>query len=350
MARALVLGGTGLIGPSVVETLQKNGHQVTVFNRNRRNPDAFKNIEQLVGDRNVAGGHDALKGKKWDMVFDIPASNPKWVHDAATILKGNVGHYLYISSTAAFKDPSIPYQDETFPTADPSPLEPYDPAPYGKNKAKCEQIVMENFGSGGIVVRPGYIVGRRDGTGRWLPYALRVQRGGELIAAGKMDDAAQYIDVRDLAEFMVKLAEDKKGGIYNATGPQTVWSSAEMLYGMKAAFSNDARFTWIDDPAFLREQRVSFAIVLPKTSDGIVYSASSVEKAKAAGLKFRPLVDTVRDGIAWYNALPEGPAKVAAAGLTVRPQQPNQPPPPPPFDAKREAEILAAWHAKQGTK
>lgn len=350
MARALVLGGTGLIGPSVVETLQKNGHQVSVFNRNRRNPDAFRNIEQLVGDRDVAGGHDALKGKKWDIVFDIPASNPKWVADAAAILKGNVGQYVYVSSTAAFKDVSIPYQDETAPTADPSPLEPYDQGPYGKNKAKCEQLVMENYGAGGIVVRPGYIVGRRDNTGRWLPYALRVRRGGELLAQGKMDDPAQYIDVRDLAEFMVKLAEDKNGGIFTATGPQTAFSISEMLYGMKACFSNDAHFTWVDDAAFLRQNRVSLAIVIPRTSPAVAYSASSIEKGKAAGLKFRPLADTVRDSLAWYDALPEGPGKVAAAGLTVRQQQPNQPPPPPPFNAAREAEVLAAWHAKQGTK
>ena len=121
MARVLVLGGTGQIGPSVVETLQKNGHQVSVFNRNKRNPDAFRNIEQLVGDRDVPGGHDALKGKKWDIVFDIPTSNPRWIADAAAILKGNVGHYLYISSTAAFKHTNIAYQDETGPTADPSP-------------------------------------------------------------------------------------------------------------------------------------------------------------------------------------------------------------------------------------
>jgi 2'-hydroxyisoflavone reductase len=349
MARALVLGGTGLIGPSVVETLQKNGHQVTVFNRNRRNPDAFKNVEQLVGDRNAAGGHDALKGKKWDIVFDIPTTNPMWIVEAAKILKGNVGQYLYISSTAAFKDASIPYQDETAPTADLAPIEPQTPpAQYGNLKARCEQLVAENYGAGGISVRPGYIVGRRDATARWLPYALRVQRGGELIAPGKMDDAAQYIDVRDLAEFMVKLAEDKKSGVYNATGPQTVFSVAEMLYGMKAAFNNDARFTWIDDPAFLREQRVNFAIVIPKSSPFVAYSASSIEKAKAAGLTFRPLVDTVRDAIAWYNALPEA-QKPAAAGVAVRQAQPNQPPPPPPFDAKREAEILAAWRAKQGT-
>jgi len=343
MARALVLGGTGLIGPSIVETLQARGHSVSVFNRNRRNPDAFRNIEQLVGDRNEPVGHNALKGKKWDIVFDIPTTNPRWIVDAAAILKGNVGHYVYVSSTAAFKDVSIPYQDETAPTADPAPIEPQTPAAqYGNLKARCEQLVMENYGSGGIVVRPGYIVGRRDGTGRWLPYALRIQRGGEVLAPGKMDDAAQYIDVRDLAEFMVKLAEDKNGGIFNATGPQTVFSVAEMLYGIKAAFSNDARFTWIDS-AFLRENRVGFAIVLPKTSSAIVYSASSIEKAKAAGLTFRPLVDTARDGIAWYNALPEGTEKVRAAGLEVRPNQT-------PFTAEREKEVLAAWHAKQGTK
>lgn len=342
MARALVLGGTGQIGPSIVETLQARGHAVTVFNRNRRNPDAFENVEQLVGDRNLPDGHDALKGHKWDIAFDIPTSNPKWIADAAAILKGNVGHYVYVSSTAAFKHTNIPYQDETAPTADPSPLEPYDPQPYGANKAKCEQLVMENYGSGGIVVRPGYIVGRRDGTGRWLPYALRVQRGGELIAPGNPDDAAQYIDVRDLAEFMVTVAEKKNGGIFTATGPQTVFSVAEMLYGMKGAFSNDARFTWVDSP-FLRENRVGFAIVLPKTSPAVIYSASSIEKAKAAGLTFRPLVDTVRDGIAWYNALPDGPAKTAAAGLAVRSGQT-------PFNAAREAEVLAAWHAKQGTQ
>lgn len=333
MARVLVLGGTGLIGPSVVETLQARGHQVSVFNRNRRDPDAFENIEQLVGDRNVAGGHDALKGKKWDVAIDIPTTNPKWIVDAAAVLKGNVGQYIYVSSTAAFKDVSILYQDETSAAHDPLPVEPYNANEYGKNKATCEKLVMENYGSGGTVVRPGYIVGRRDGTGRWLNYALRIRKGGEVLAPGVLDDPAQYIDVRDLAEFMVQLADDRNTGIYNATGPQTAWSVGEMMYGMKACFANDAHFTWVD-ASFLRQNRASLPIWIARRSPSVTYSASSIEKAKAAGLKFRPLADTVRDGLAWYDALPEGEAKVRAAGFT----------------AEREKEVLTAWHARQGTR
>ncbi len=333
MARILVLGGTGQIGPTVVEYAQSRGHKLSVFNRNTRNPDAYKGIEQLVGDRNESNGHDALKGKKWDIVFDIPSTNPKWIADAAAVLKGNVGQYVYVSSTAAYKDYSKEYQNETYPTQEPAPLEPYDSATYGRNKVKCEQLVMENYGAGGTVVRAGYIVGRRDASGRFLYWPLRVQRGGEVLTPGKPDDPAQYIDVRDLGEWMVRLGESGTTGIFNATGPQTVASISEMLYGMKACFSNDARFTWVDQQ-FLTQNRVSFPVWMARGSNGVAFATSDVTKAKAAGLTFRTLADTTRDAIAWYETLPADQKARAAGRLT----------------AEREAELLRLWRETAKTR
>lgn len=332
MAKILVLGGTGLIGPSVIEYAQARGHTISVFNRNQRNPDMYKGVEQLIGDRNEPGGHDALKGKSWDVVYDIPTTNPKWIADAARILKGNVGQYIYVSSSAAYRDYSAAYPDETFPTQDPAPLEPYNADTYGANKVKCEQLVMENYGNGGTAVRSGYIVGRRDATGRFLYWPLRVRRGGEVLAPGNPDDPAQYIDVRDLAEFMVRLGENHTTGIFNATGPQTVASVSEMLYGMKACFSNDAHFTWVS-AAFLSENRVSLPVWMARGSNGVAFSSTVIEKARAAGLTLRPLADTVRDGLAWFDALPEADKARAAGRLT----------------AERETQLLSNWHARQKT-
>ena len=334
MARILFLGGTGYIGPHLVEYALSRGHSVTLFNRGRTKPGLFPKAEQVLGDRNAPDGHAVLKGKKWDVAYDLPSTNPKWVVGATEALKGNVAQYVYVSSTAAYKDFSRSYPDETHPAQDPAPIEPTTPpAQYGPLKVRNEMIVREAFGNGATIVRPGLIVGPGDLTDRFTYWPWRIEKGGEILAPGKIDDPAQWIDVRDLTEWMVRLGENKTGGTFNAVGPATVATIGELLYGIKACYSNDAHFTWVPQP-FLTEQRLRSWGEMPVWSytgaSTVAFSTSVIEKAKAAGLTFRPLAVTVRDGMKWYHTRPAAEQEKLRAGITLEP----------------EKEVLALWKAK----
>ena len=334
--KLLVLGGTGYIGPHLVEYALSRGHTVTLFNRGQTQPGLFPNVEKLIGDRNTPDGHSALRGREWDVVYDLPVGVPQWIVNAAAMLRGNVKQYVMVSSTAAYRDFTQSYPDETAPTQDPAPIDATtQSAPYGPRKVKCEQLVMDAYGSGGTVVRPGLIVGPGDLTDRFTYWPVRIAKGGEILAPGKLDDPAQWIDVRDLTEFMVRLGENHTTGIFNAVGPRTVCGIGELLYGIKACYSNDAHFTWVPQP-FLTEQKIRSWAEMPVWSytgaSTVAFSTSVIEKAKGAGLTFRSLEQTVRDGMRWYHSRPAAEQETLRAGITTA----------------REREVLALWHARQG--
>lgn len=180
--RILVLGGTGFIGPHLVEYALSRGHTLTLFNRGRTKPGLFPKAEQLIGDRNAPDGHAALAGRTWDVVFDLPATTPQWVVNAAAVLKGKVDQYVYVSSTAAYKDFARSFPDETHPTQDPAPITGPDAAaaPFGNKKVRCEQLVQEAFGNGATIVRR---VDRRS----WRPH-----RPLHLLARTHRKRAARY--------------------------------------------------------------------------------------------------------------------------------------------------------------
>ena len=334
--RILVLGGTGYIGPHLVEHAIKQGHTVTLFNRGQTKPGLFPGVEKLIGDRSKPDGHAALKGRTWDVVYDLPTGTPKWIVDAAAVLKGNVGQYVFVSSTAAYKDFTASYPTEESPAQDPAPIEGPDAASaqYGPRKVRCEMLVREAYKTA-TIVRPGLIVGPGDLTDRFTYWPVRIERGGEILAPGKLDDPAQWIDVRDLTEWMVRLGENSTGGTFNAVGPRTVCGIGELLYGIKACYSNDAHFTWVPQP-FLTEQKIRSWGDMPVWSytgaSTVAFCTSVIEKAKAAGLTFRTLEDTVRAGMTWYHSRPAAEQEKLRAGISP----------------EREREVLALWHARQG--
>lgn len=332
--KILVLGGTGYIGPHLVEYALARGHTVTLLNRGQSKPGLFPNAEKLIGDRNQPNGHDALKGRKWDVVYDLPTVNPMWIKNATDVLKGNAKQYVYVSSTGVYDDYTAWYPDETFKTKEPSPLEPFDSRPYGANKSRCEMLVREAFGNGATIARPGLIVGPGDLTDRFTYWPWRIEKGGEVLAPGKIDDPAQWIDVRDLTEWMVRLGENGTGGTFNAVGPRTECGIGELLYGIKACYANDTTFTWVPQP-FLSQQRVRSWGEMPvwsyKGAATAAFCTSVIDRAKAAGITFRPLADTVRDGMAWYHSRPAAEQEKLRAGLTL----------------DRERQILDAWRATQ---
>ena len=334
--RILILGGTGFTGPFQVKYALSRGHKVTVFNRGKTHPGELpKEVEQLTGDRN--GQLEALKGKQWDVCIDNPTTLPAWVRDAAQILKGNVERYIFISTISVYADTSTGPDENTllakYEGADPfkETLEAMKASgykTYGPLKALSEQETEKWFPGKSLIIRPGLIVGPRDETDRFTYWPVRIDRGGEVLAPGNPSDPVQFIDGRDLAEWTIRMAENRETGIYNATGPAKELGIGGMLDGIKTALNSNATFAWAD-AEFLKQQKVEAWSDMPVwAGDELGMSRTNISRALAKGLTFRPLGDTARDALAWFKAQkPERQAKMRA-GLTP----------------EREAEVLVALH------
>jgi 2'-hydroxyisoflavone reductase len=338
--RILILGGTGFTGPYQVRYALSRGHKVTTFNRGKTHPGELpKEVEQLIGDRN--GKLDALRGRKWDVVIDNPTTLPVWVRDAAQILKGNVERYVFISTISVYADTGHGV-DEMATLAKYDGLDPYKETieavkasgykTYGPLKALSEQEAEKWFPGKTLVIRPGLIVGPRDETDRFTYWPVRIDRGGDVLAPGNPGDPVQFIDARDLAEWTIRMVENRKTGIYNATGPAKPLEIGNMLNGIKDALHSSAKFTWL--PAdFLKQQKVEAWSDMPVwAGDELGLARTKIDRALAKGLTFRPLADTSRDTLAWFKSLPQDRQSKLRAGLTP----------------EREAEVLAHWHKQHG--
>ena len=334
--RILILGGTGFTGPYQVRYALRRGHKVTTFNRGKTHPGELPSeVEQLIGDRN--GKLDALKGRKWDVVIDNPTTLPAWVRDAAEILKGNVDRYVFISTISVYADTSKGV-DETAPLAKYEGADPYKETleamkasgykTYGPLKALSEQEAEKWFPGKTLIIRPGLIVGPGDETDRFTYWPVRLDRGGEVLAPGAPTDPVQFIDARDLAEWTIRMAENRETGIYNATGPAKPLGIGEMLDQIKGALKSDAKFTWV--PAeFLKEQKVEAWSDMPVwAGDELGLARTNINRALGKGLRFRPLTETARDTLSWFKSQPQDRQSKMKAGITP----------------EREAEVLAAWH------
>ncbi|MEP6731244.1 MAG: NAD-dependent epimerase/dehydratase family protein [bacterium] len=327
----LILGGTGFIGPHLVRHAVARGHKVTIFTRGRHDAEIPESVIRLTGDR--SGDLKSLEGKKWDAVIDDSATNPVWVAATAALLKNNVERYLFTSSTGVF----YPYLARGLDENGPIKFDADDPkdgsATFGVAKAKCEREVMNAFGGRGVIVRPTYIVGPGDASDRFPYWPQRLAKGGEVLAPGKKNDPVQFIDVRDLAEFYVTLLEHGKSGAYNAAGPRELMTAAQFYEQARAAVDSNARLTFVDDYAFLEQHKIDEAIpwaLLKGNDDGMMSIRN--DKARAAGLTYRPLATTMRDTLTWWPTVPE--ARRNAPKFTITPEQ--------------ETQALADWHALKG--
>src|SRR5216117_4427243 len=245
--RILILGGTGFTGPYQVRYALSRGHKVTTFNRGKTHPGELpKEVEQLAGDRN--GQLEALKGKQWDVCIDNPTTLPAWVRDAAQILKGKVGRYVFISTISVYADTSTG-PDENAPLAKYEGADPFKETleamkasgykTYGPLKALSEQETQKWFLDKSLIIRPGLIVGPRDETDRFTYWPVRIDRGGEVLAPGNPSDPVQFIDGRDLAEWTIRMVEKGETGIYNATGPAKELGIGGMLDAIKGALNSN---------------------------------------------------------------------------------------------------------------
>ncbi len=325
--KILILGGTVFVGRHLVEAALNRGHEVTLFNRGQHNTELFPQVEKLRGDRD--GDLEALRGRRWDVVIDTSGYVPRVVSASAELLAKAVDYYVFISTISVYPDTVQERNvDENgrLGTLEDETTEEITGDTYGPLKVLCEQAVERALPGRTLIIRPGLIVGPDDPTDRFTYWPVRVARGGEVLAPRPPDARAQFIDVRDLAEWTIRLAEDEQTGIYNATGPDYPLTMAHVLEESKRVSGSDAHIVWIDE-AFLIEHGVEPWTGLPLwIPDAPGFHDLNVDRAIAAGLTFRPLADTIRDTLAWYAERPE--ETELRVGLAPAAEQ----------------EVLQAWH------
>jgi 2'-hydroxyisoflavone reductase len=334
--RLLILGGTGFLGPAIVETALANGHHVTLFNRGRTRPGLFPNVEKRLGDRDPSKGEGlkSLSTGEWDAVFDDSGYFPRMVTASAELLRDRVGQYVYISSISCYRDPVPVGGTEDAPLAtlaDPTVEtmgEKYEN--YGGLKALCEQAAQKAIPGRTTVVRPGFIVGPDDPTGRFTYWPVRFDRGGDIAVPGSPTDPIQIIDVRDLGAWLVQVAERGTFGTFNACGPERRMEWGRVVDACRAATRTPGNVVWIPSE-FVEKAEIDFPIWAPPIGDSKGFHTWSNARALAAGLQFRPVEETVRDTLAWYQAQTkekDGRVKLA-------------------FSPEDEAKALAAWRGAQ---
>ena len=324
--KILVLGGTVFLGRALTDAALAANHELTHFNRGRA-PDA--RVKTIVGDRRdeEALGRAARAGP-WDIVIDTSGYLPQAVAQSVAALR-DAATYLFVSSISVYTedqgcDEASPVQPAPNPLPEAMKIEQY-----GALKAACEAVVRDAFGERAAVVRPGLIVGPHDPTDRFTWWPHRIALGGRVAAPGRPQRKVQFIDVRDLAAWTISLASQRAAGTFNATG--TPVAMGELLEACRAVAGNDARLEWIDE-AFLAANEVSgwkdMPVWLPESDAGEDHFMKvPVERARVAGLGFRPLRETVADTLAWSRT--RDPAHAWKAGLTEA----------------RERALLAGWDA-----
>jgi 2'-hydroxyisoflavone reductase len=324
----LVLGGTVFVGRHLVEAALARSHRVTLFNRGRQNADLFPEAEKLRGDRD--GDLSALVGRRWDAAIDVAGRVPRIVRASAQLLADAVPHYTFISTISVYADYAEPGMDERGPLAtiaDPTTEDPSG-AHYGPLKALCEREVERAFPGRALIVRPGLIVGPYDPTNRFTYWPRRVAHGGEVLAPNGPMQPARFIDVRDLARWMIGMVERGATGVYNARGPDDDLTFGELLETAKEQTGSDARFTYVDEQFLLAHgvrPYTELPLWRPLTPETAGFYSVSSAKAIATGLTFRPVAETIRDTLAWDATQP--PDAPRPSGL--RPD--------------REQELLAIW-------
>jgi 2'-hydroxyisoflavone reductase len=257
-----------------------------------------------------------------------------WVRDSADLLAEAADFYLFVSSTGVF----FPYLKVGLTEADPPPLTedpPRDPPSYGVMKALSEREVQRAFGERAIIVRPNYIVGPGDTTDRFPYWPVRIAEGGEVLVPGGHGDPVQFLDVRDLTEWMIHLIEWGRTGVFNAGGPFPKQATiAEMVYGIRAVTTEQVDWVWIDDYDFLGEVRVGYMVpwIMPR-GNSLGHTRVNYDKAVDNGLFHRPLAETTRDTLDWWASDAVTPERRQEPRFVLTPE--------------REAEIIAAWRSRQ---
>jgi 2'-hydroxyisoflavone reductase len=382
--KILILGGTGFLGPAVVEAAKARGHTLTLFNRGRteKRIGIIDGVEKLYGNRDPklhsVDGDDTSPlglsqiqeqikaGHTWDAVVDTSGYVPRIVKASAELLAKAANQYIFISTISVYAANDKPNSDEAAPTgtvADPA-IESMGAQSenYGPLKALCEKAAEAAMPGKTLNIRPGFIVGPGDPTDRFTYWPVRVSKGGEVLAPSSENDPVQFIDVRDLAEWIIRCAESRTAGTMNATGPHSgnaaPFTIGKLLAACKATSKSDATFTWVPVD-FIEKQGIvpggDLPIWVPAEGPTAGFHRVNVDRAVKSGLTFRTAEVTCRDTLAWWPKEVErrdrvGKQLVEDAAKAGRPA-PNLPNPSSlraGLSASRETSALETWKASKG--
>jgi 2'-hydroxyisoflavone reductase len=295
--KILVLGGTRFMGRHFVETAVARGHEVTLFNRGKTNPDLFQGIERLVGDRDF--DLKPLQGRSWDVALDTCGYVPRIVRKSAELLTDSVEHYTFISSINAYAKYTEPGMDESAELAriDDESIEEITGKTYGPLKVLCEKAVQEVFPNRSAVLRCGLIVGPHDPTDRFTYWPVRISLGSQVLCPSPRDRQVQFIDARDLAEFILRTMESRANGSFNVTGPERTLTMEGFLDECNLATGGEAELVWASEE-FVTKNDMVLPVWVPEAWVGML--SVSIDRALGAGLRFRPLRETIRDTLEWH--------------------------------------------------
>lgn len=345
--KILIIGGTVFLGRHLIDAALAHGHEVTIFNRGLKDVPVPDGVEILRGDRET--DLDVLRGRSWDAAFDTCGYTPSAVGASTRLLADAVEHYTFVSTGSVYANTSTPGVHEDSPVGTMTDeqvrdIEGVKPEAggiiarsygefYGPLKARCERAAEEAMPGRVLVVRSGLIVGPFDYSDRFTYWPRRVAEGGDVLAPGNPETQLQFIDVRDMSDWIVRMAEARKAGTYNVTGPEYVLTWKRFLDECREATASDARFVWVGEE-FLIEKGVEawseLPLWVPESDETNRYFLGvSVEKALQEGLTFRPLRETIRDTLAWDNSRPAETER--RAGLKI----------------EKELEVLEAWAEKK---
>jgi 2'-hydroxyisoflavone reductase len=325
--RLLIIGGTQFAGRHLVEAALARNHTLTLFNRGQSNSGLFPQVEQLHGDRTE--DLSLLQDRSWDAVIDMCGYVPRIVRHSAQALVGQTDRYVFISTVSVYAEDNPRGMDETAPLAKlkDETVEEVTGETYGGLKVLCEKAVEDAYADRALIIRPGLIVGPHDPTDRFTYWPVRVAQGGEVLAPGNPDQPVQIIDARDMAEWIISMVEEKQSGIFNAVGPDYALTTRSMLDACVTVCNPQAKLTWVSEE-FLLEHNVEpwseMPVWVPEKE--CAFDTCSNARAIAAGLKFRPLAETIADTLVWAKTRPADHAW--RAGLKP----------------EREAELLQGWH------
>ncbi|KAB2905763.1 MAG: epimerase [Anaerolineae bacterium] len=319
--RILIIGGTRFVGRHMAEAALKRGHELTLFHRGKTNPGLFPEAEHLHGDRD--GYLDALRSRSWDVVIDTSGYVPRVVRQSVEMLQGS-SLYIFISSISVYRDLDTKENEDengALQTLEDATIEEITAQTYGALKALCEKVVQRVMPGQALVIRPGFVVGPEDHTFRFTYWPVRVSHGGDMLVPPEF--AMQFIDGRDLAEWTIDMAEKKQNGVFNATGYPV--SLKKILETSQEITNSNIQFIPVNEE-FLQENEVSLPLWFPSSWVGV--NCVNIDRAVNAGLKFRPLADTLQDTLMWAKTL-QG-ENLLVAGLTP----------------EREIELLQKWQER----
>lgn len=344
--KLLIIGGTRFIGHHLVTAALIRNHEVTLFNRGQHQPAALSNVETIYGDRN--SDLSKLQGRQWDAVIDTCGYLPRSVRASAEALSGSVDRYVFISSLSVYANVSHPGVDENAPLValTDDQLEEANKIDssgqtsaytygkmYGGLKALCERAAEEAMPDRVLIIRPGLVVGSRDYTDRFTYWVVRVARGSEILAPGRPTRHIQFIDARDLAEWILRMIEHKETGAYNANRVPNMLTMEGVLQECKEVSGSNASFTWVSDDFLIQEKVGAWSempLWIPENYSHLKgFMSINCNKAVCSGLSFRPISETIRDILNWRETYhPDGEL---TAGL----------------DSGKEQKLLRKWHEIQ---